>query len=432
MQEIKDVDVTIGTDQGQKKRLKILLSVYACEPGRGSEQGIGWFMVKELSKHHEVWALTTAEYQEPIEKEIAKNPMPNVHWVYYDLPRWMVFWHDEEEGRRVHYYMWQIGVYSKIAKLHQEVQFDLANHITYGSYWRPSAVSRLPIPFIWGPIGGGESAPQAIYNTLNWKGIIYERIRDTIRWVSHHFDPLVHRTARNATIALATTRETEAKLRELGVNDIRLMLAIALSKQEIAKLNEVPYRADHESPKFRIISIGRLLGWKGYHFGIKAFAELVKEVPDCEYWIIGEGSQENALKELAEELGVADKVLFTGKIPRAEVLQRLSESDILLHPSMHDSGGWVCLEAMATGRPVVCLDLGGPGAIVTDETGIRVSVETPERALLELTEALKLLANDPDLVRKFGEASKKLVREVYDWEDKAVQMSAIYRELVKK
>src|SRR2546430_4418443 len=42
------------------------------------------------------------------------------------------------------------------------------------------------------------------------------------------------------------------------------------------------------------------------------------------------------------------------------------------HPSLHDSGGWVCLEAMAAGRPVICLDLGGPGYQVTEESGIKI------------------------------------------------------------
>ena len=50
---------------------------------------------------------------------------------------------------------------------------------------------------------------------------------------------------------------------------------------------------------------------------------------------------------------------------------------MLIHPSLHDSGGWVCLEAMAAGRPVICLDLGGPGLQVTEKTGIKVKASTP-------------------------------------------------------
>ena len=67
------------------------------------------------------------------------------------------------------------------------------------------------------------------------------------------------------------------------------------------------------------------------------------------------------MEKLARELGITANVKFWGGIRRAQVLEKLAECDVLIHPSLHESGGWVCLEAMAAGRPVVCLDLGGPG-----------------------------------------------------------------------
>ena len=74
------------------ERLKILLSAYACEPGRGSEQGVGWNWARQMAKEHEVWVVTRANNRMPIETALAWDPLPNAHFVYYDLPRWARRW----------------------------------------------------------------------------------------------------------------------------------------------------------------------------------------------------------------------------------------------------------------------------------------------------------------------------------------------------
>jgi hypothetical protein len=69
--------------------MKVLISAYSCEPGKGSERGVGWNVVREVSKYHEVWVLTRPdESKEAIEAELARNPFPNLHFVYFTLPFW--------------------------------------------------------------------------------------------------------------------------------------------------------------------------------------------------------------------------------------------------------------------------------------------------------------------------------------------------------
>lgn len=82
--------------------------------------------------------------------------------------------------------------------------------------------------------------------------------------------------------------------------------------------------------------MGRLIHWKGFHLGLRAFA--VANIADSEYWIVGDGPKREELKLLAKELGVEDKVHFWGFLPRSETLQKLGESHVLVHPSLHDSG----------------------------------------------------------------------------------------------
>ena len=111
-------------------------------------------------------------------------------------------------------------------------------------------------------------------------------------------------------------------------------------------------------------------------------------------------------------------------------MEMLAACDVLVHPSLHDSGGWVCLEAMAAGKPVVCLDLGGPAEQVTDRTGVKVVANTPEQAVADLARALTALGSNPDLRHTMGEAGRERVRDEYIWEKKGDRLDALYASVL--
>ena len=79
---------------------------------------------------------------------------------------------------------------------------------------------------------------------------------------------------------------------------------------------------------------------------------------------------------------------------------------VLVHPALHESFGNVCLEALAAGRPVVCLDLGGPATQVTTDCGFAVSAESPHLAVTEIAGALEALSSNKDLYQNMANAAK--------------------------
>jgi glycosyltransferase involved in cell wall biosynthesis len=135
------------------------------------------------------------------------------------------------------------------------------------------------------------------------------------------------------------------------------------------------------------------------------------------------------LQKLVQNLGLASKVRFWGIIPRSEVLGKLTDCNVLVHPSLHDSGGWVCLEAMAAGRPVVCLDLGGPALQVTEDTGIKVPATSPEQAVSDLAAAFYKLASSPELRARLSLGARERVEEHFDWDKKGLFMAKLYQSL---
>jgi len=405
--------------------MKILLSAYSCEPDKGSERGVGWHVAKEVAKYHEVWVLTRPdESKGAIEAELEKNPNANLHFVYFTLP----FWKDslrfgQSGAMQLHYYLWQIQAYFVGRQLNRDIGFDVSHHITFVRYSSPSFLSLLPIPFIWGPVGGGESAPMPFWRDFSWKNKLYETLRWAWRAIGE-VDPFTRLTAQRSALIYATTSDTAHRIHRLGAAQVKQLSESGISDIEIDRLSQ--YLHPSNTP-VRFINIARLLHWKGIYLGLRAFAQA--NLPDAEYWVAGEGPELEKLQDLALELDISKQVKFLGMLPRDEVLTKLSQCSALVHPSLHDSGGWVPLEAMAVGKPIICLDLGGPSEVITSEVGIKVPANTPEQAINDIATAMVKLANDPNLCLKMGQAGRQKIRERYSWEAKGKHFAELYETL---
>jgi glycosyltransferase involved in cell wall biosynthesis len=407
------------------RRPRVLLSAYACEPGKGSEPGIGWNWMRVISRFADVRVITRESNRVAIEQSPERAALPNVHFHYFDLPRWARFWKKGNRGLQFYYYLWQLGIYRLVRKLHRQFKFDVVHHVTFGTCWFPSPLAFLSVPFIWGPVGGGECAPSSFWRSYSLRGKVHELVR-TLGLKRGHWDPLVRFTARHAKVALATTAQTEERLHAIGCQSVEILPHAALAEEDVRKLQEVPERT---AGTFRIFSVGRMLHWKGLHLGLAAFAELHQAFPHSEYWIMGDGPEQARLKKLARALGVESSVTFLDQISRMEVLARIADCDVMLHPTLHDSSGWASVEAMACGRPVVCLDLAGPALQVDADNGCKVPAVTPEQAIRDLAGALQILASDREKRLRMGRAARAKVAAELNWPRKAEQIRAIYMRL---
>ena len=412
--------------------MKILVSAYACEPNKGSEPGVGWNIANAIAQDHEVWVLTTATHQKGIEAELAKGIAAKLHWIYLDPLGWVYNWEKGGKGIQwdvhLHHYLWQIAAYFKVKTLHETIGFDIIHHATYGRYSAPSFLAFLPIPFIWGPVGGGESAPLSFWKDFNFKAKLYEFLRQVARF-SGELDPFVHLTARRSTIALACTPETAARLKALGVRRLEWVSGqTGITAAELLQFKQLKAQVTNSANQpVRFLSLGRLIHWKGFHLGVRAFIEA--DLPNAEYWIGGTGGEELHLKEIVERSGWDDRIKFLGALSRTDALQVMAQCNVLVHPSLHDFSPTVCLEAMAAGLPVICLDLGGPSRQITDETGIRVAALNPTKAVTGLAMAMMQLNQDEALRSRLGAAGQRRVREFYLWETRGRDYSDLYRSV---
>jgi glycosyltransferase involved in cell wall biosynthesis len=379
--------------------------------------------VRELVEYHDVWVLTRSDNRISIEAELSHHPLPGLHFIYCEPPALIHQLNYRQKLVHLHYYVWQIAAYLIARTLAREINFSVVHHVTYVRYSSPSFLVLLPIPFIWGTVGGGESAPKAFWVDFSWRAKMYESIRSLAHRIGE-LDPFTRLTAQRSVLVRATTVETADRLRQMGAKEVEIFPESGLSEREINQLAQFPLL---DRPNIRLISIARLLHWKGLHLGIRAFAQA--NIPNSEYWILGDGIERQRLQELAQRLEVSDRVKFWGRLPRHDTLHKLAESDVLLHPSLHDSGGWVCLEAMAAGRPPICLDLGGPATQVTAATGLKISATTPTEAVDGLAAAIAQLARDRLLLHQMSQAGRERVQEIYSWKIKGQLLAHLYEKL---
>lgn len=403
-----------------KPRLKILLSAYACEPGKGSEPEVGWQWAIHLAQLHDVTVITRANNQEPIEREMTRlrevQPVPR--FVYHDESPALLRLKRQFRAHRLYYVRWQQSARQVVARLHREEAFDLAHHVTFAGYRFPTAIEGQDFPGIWGPVGGVESIPVGL---LPWKyprELVAEAGRNLLNALTLSFPGRLRRRAQSAAIVVASTPLMRETFERLGVAS-QLMSAIGLDTTAIPRRAPVPVTGP-----LKLLFVGNLLALKGVDLALHALAMSGTE---AQFTIIGDGPIQGRLKKEAVQLGLGQRVHFLGRRPRAEVLQSYSDYHALLFPSLHDTGGFAVIEAMAYGLPVICLDAGGPAMALQPDGGICVPLGSRSAVIAGLSQAIRTYDRDRDLLAAHGQNARRLVEQNYHWPGKVRQMDALYR-----
>jgi glycosyltransferase involved in cell wall biosynthesis len=411
--------------------VKILLSTYSCFPCKTSEPGNAWRAINEALQEHEVWAVIADahQYRELTEPVLKKSPLPNFHPVFFKLPPSVQWLSRRGSTLAIYYHLWQQQLRALVRELHGKIKFDLVHHVTFGRYWSPSGLRELNLPFIWGPVGAAETPPPEFVRELPLRYRLEEATRDGVR----HFceqTASVRDTAAAATIAIGVTRETCAALKRLGARRVEQMPQLALTDEDLAQFGALPLPP---AGPLRAICIGRHVHWKGFYLAIRAFGQFAKKSPGAELWIVNDGPFRRELEKAAAATGVSARVKFLGTLPKySDVLEKLGQSHVLMHPALHEGFGNVCLEALAAGRPVACLDIGGPASQITPETGFAAPATNPAEAVTALANFLEKIDRDRALLATMSAAARVHVQKNFTMRRVNERMRQLYSEAMEQ
>jgi glycosyltransferase involved in cell wall biosynthesis len=178
-------------------------------------------------------------------------------------------------------------------------------------------------------------------------------------------------------------------------------------------------------------TVGRLRPWKGQARFLRLAAQVVREVPEARFLVVGGepfgvgDDYPQRLRCLAAELNLADRVAFTGHLN--EVRPALAAMDVFVHPGDPEPFGLVNVEAMAMGKPVAAFAHGAlPEIVLNMETGLLV---TPEDEAT-LAEAILTLLRDPARRQAMGRAGRARVEARFTAERMAAEVEAVWQEVV--
>ncbi len=397
---------------------KIFVSAYACEPGLGSEIGVGWHWVLEMSRYFELWVLTRESNRPTIEPWIEEHPeYRGIHFLYFDLPKWARFWKKGLRGVRTYYNIWQHCTNRIVKRTMRENNIKIFHHLTYGNMlWKVSSYGQKQF-FIWGPVGGLETIPAEYSSHYTGKARIIEWVRRAVIKLL----PLNYgfkQRCKNADLVLCKTEITRnlipAKQRHKSV------LFTDVAVDDIAKIERKAACND----KTEYITVGRLDAWRGFDLVIESFARAARNNPNMHLTIVGKGSDKERLQALAQNNGVADKVTFTGKVDMNEYSRLLAAADVVVNASLKEGAVTVSFDTMAMGKPLICLDTTGYTRYFSNEYAVVIPRTTRTEVINNLSHAMERMS-DADERKTIGGKARNAGRQ-FTWEARGKE----FRDLV--
>lgn len=394
--------------------MRVLLSAYACRPNAGSEPGVGFETLMAVADTHEVWVITRTKNAKLVSEFLVDHRLrEHIHVVPLDLSAGAMWLKAGlgALGLQWYYDRWQLRAAKVAVDLHQTVRFDVAHHVTFAADWSRAGVAGVPIPFVWGPIGGGVSSPVKLASILGWRGVVAELGRTAVRFAMRQ--RRWYRSAwRSAQVVLVQNAETAA----LGPPRERVRL---LPNSTAINLPSVTTNGPRTK---EVLVVGRLIAWKGGMLALAAFRAVSD--PTSTLTFIGAGPERMRLAETAARWGLSDRVRFEGSLARNDVLERVSRAAVVLHPAIHEENSMAVGEALALGTPLVCIDRGGPPELLrqwSKSPGAAVPVgwpgSTSQRLAVEID---RFLAEPPPIPSKPIPPETPYVQVVLDSYETAV------------
>jgi glycosyltransferase involved in cell wall biosynthesis len=379
----------------------ILVSAFSISPNKGSEPGVGLIWSSELSKSSIVYVVTRKKLKEDLELYKLNNNLFNLNFIFIDSSSFL-----RKISILLEYIDWQIKVFLYFKKKIKLYNFDYIWHLTFGSIFLPTFLFLFNVPFIWGPLGGGERVRFLNYKNFIFTDALPHYVKSfLVKTIS--FNPFVFLPERKAKLIIAKTKDTfnllsnNAKSKSI----IRLETAFDLPSHNANIINK-------SNDKLIFCYTGRLISFKNVILTLEALkGSSIGD--DFIYKIVGDGPQRKYLESYVKKNNMENNVLFLGNLPRIEALKILMASDIYLFPSLREGGSWALMEAMALGKPTICIKTNGMEMIADSSSAIMIPLESHSKMLINFQNAISVLSHNHDLRKKIGDNAKIRIDKVH-------------------
>lgn len=411
------------------KRYKVLLIAEAANPEWVSVPLIGWSLSRALSKVADVHLVTQVRNRDAIVRAglVEGTDFTAVNSEAIAAPLWKLGnrfglgeglgWTLIQATNAISYPWFERLIWRAFGERLKAGEFDIVHRITPVSPAISSPIAgwlkRAGVPFIVGPLNGGVPWPKGFEAEMRNEREWLSRVRSAYKLLPGR------RSTLRADAILVGARWTAKDIPK--ANHARCIMlpenAIDASRFNLqATYGDLPLRA---------CFIGRFAPLKGTDMLIEAAMPLLQD-GRLMLDMIGDGPLMNKMKSMVRAGGVQEAVRFHGWLPHQEVQKVASQSSLFAFPSIREFGGGAVLEAMALGLVPLVADYGGPGELVTEDTGFKVPMGTRDQVVRGFRAELERIAADPDSLRAIGDRAKARVDSLFTWERKAEQILDVY------
>jgi len=411
-----------------KMKQTILITAYAVNPFKGSEDGTGWNISKEIAKDYRVIVITRKNNRPEIERYLQENKDPihdNMKFAYHDLPYWAMFWKKKigPRGYVLYFYLWQLLMPLFILK--NKLTFDLCHVLNFHSDSHPHFLWVFGKPVVWGPIGHHPKMPEEYLKQYGREVISTDRKYALVKWMMRNLDPFFY---------LAKWKTDKI----IGINSsVKEVLRIKRSKMAIipAVATNSPNLNKKDNAVFNVLSVGRFTAMKGFDVTILAFSNFVKSLPilsqdKVRLTLVGTGECEMFLKTLIKAEKMDDLVDIVSWVAKSEMEMIYNNADVFLFPS-HEGAGMVVPEAMSYGLPVICFDNVGPGELLKD-AGIKIPYTNYSNSVHQIANELIKLFFNLEKRKMLSQRAINTYQLNYTWETKGEKIKSIITQLLGK
>lgn len=336
------------------KRLKIFVSAYACEPNLGSEIGVGWHWVLEMSKYFDLWVLTRESNRASIEGWLAENKLENIpNFIYYDLPPKWRFWKKGLRGVRLYYMLWQRLTNSIVKSVMQQNDISIYHLLTYGNALWPISSYGQKQTFIWGPTTAGSSVSSEFSRHYGFKSRCKEWAQRFMA-KSLKFNYGFNSRCRDAKLILCKTEQTRLSIPEKYRHKAKVFTDVAVDMFDTSA-----YTSKREDEFVKYLMVGRLEAWRGFDLLIEAFAIAVKQNDKLRLDILGKGVDRERIEKLIEKHNLQQYISLRGQVSMNGYYQYMADCDAVINPTLKEGAVTTAFDSLSFAKPLICINTGG-------------------------------------------------------------------------
>ena len=405
----------------------IIVIAYQLHYNKGSECSVGWDYIQNMSKNNHLFVIygSSGDHHDigntkELEEYTQNHIYPNITFIPVKPSFVSHNWDYTLKGAKrfyEEYRKWHEDVYNEVKEILNNNKIDIIHFVEPIGYHEPGILYKLPVPYIWGPIGGMGTVPTQLLLTSDIVNHTHSGLSLIIKNKASHLRLRLNKRVKEAmresdVVICAVSKYSNIIERVIGKKHHSVIKYLPENcMKDVYDLNLDKYKSE----KINMICIGRLDSGKAPMIILEALKRMGEKAKSIHVDFLGDGPLFGRCQAFIQDNSLEDVVTLHGKVSRDTVFKMMSNAQMMLFSSLKESNSTVVWEAMAHAVPTLCIDHCGMHDTITESSGIKIPVLPYSQVVRRISEQLQRIVDDPSILKKMAD---RLLGErlSYTWE----------------